>query len=38
MELVGLAYGERTHNLVGEMLITDHINKLEAVITYNPPK
>jgi hypothetical protein len=28
--------GDRTYNLVGELVVTDHINKLEAVVTYNP--
>ena len=36
MELTGLALGDRVHHLIGEMIITDHINKFEAVVTYNP--
>jgi hypothetical protein len=36
MEISGLTLGDRVHNLIGQMVITDHINKLEAVITYNP--
>ena len=27
---------DRTHNMVGTLTITDHINKLEAIVTYNP--
>jgi hypothetical protein len=36
IEISGLAFGDRLHNITGEMLITDHINKIEAVVTYNP--
>jgi hypothetical protein len=38
MEVSGLTYGDRVHNIQGQLRITDHINKLEAVVTYNPPK
>lgn len=38
IEISGLTYGDRVHNMVGQMVITDHINKLEATVTYNPPK
>jgi len=31
-----LTYGDRVHSIYGELVITDHINKLEAVVTYNP--
>lgn len=27
---------DRTHNMKGELVITDHINKLIATCTYNP--
>lgn len=36
IEISGLALGDRTHNILGETVITDHINKFEAVVTYNP--
>lgn len=36
MEVSGLAVGDRVHNMQGELKITDHINKFEAIITYNP--
>jgi hypothetical protein len=36
MEVTGLALGERIHNIQGDLIITDHINKFEAVVTYNP--
>ena len=36
MEVTGLAIGDRIHNLQGDLIITDHINKIEAVVTYNP--
>lgn len=36
IEISGLAIGDRVHNIYGEMVITDHINKFELVITYNP--
>lgn len=36
IEVSGLTYGERIHNMVGQMIVIDHINKLEAVVTYNP--
>jgi hypothetical protein len=34
-EVHGLTYGDRTHQLVGNMIITDHINKLEVIVNYN---
>ena len=36
IEISNLTGTERIHNMMGQMVITDHINKLEAVITYNP--
>lgn len=36
IEISNLTGNERVHNLIGQMIITDHINKLEAVVTYNP--
>lgn len=36
MEISGLTYGDRVHNVIGSMTITDHINKLEAEVIYNP--
>ncbi len=36
IEISNLTGSERIHNMMGQMVITDHINKLEAVITYNP--
>lgn len=38
MQINGLIQGERSLNFVGNMTITDHINKLEVLVTYNPPK
>lgn len=38
MIISGLVTGERTLNFTGQMFIIDHINKLECVVTYNPPK
>lgn len=38
IEISGLTYGDRTHCITGALVITDHINKLEATVTYNPPK
>lgn len=35
-EISGLTYGDRVHSQTGDLVITDHINKLEAVVTYNP--
>ena len=35
-EIQGLTYGERVHQLVGNLTIVDHINKLEVIVTYNP--
>jgi Oxysterol-binding protein len=38
MQITGLVSGERALNFVGTMSIVDHINKLELIVTYNPPK
>ncbi len=38
MQINGLIQGERSLNFIGTMLIVDHINKLECLVTYNPPK
>lgn len=38
MQITGLVTGERQLNFVGNITIIDHINKLELVVTYNPPK
>jgi hypothetical protein len=35
-EISGLTMGDRVHNVVGVLTVTDHINKLEATATYNP--
>ena len=35
-EISGIFHGDRIHNYVGEMIVIDHINKLEAVVTHNP--
>jgi hypothetical protein len=37
-EIQGLTYGDRVHTIVGTTTIIDYINKLEATVTYNPPK
>lgn len=38
IEISGLTYGDRIHNVQGVLVITDHINKLEASVTYNPQR
>jgi hypothetical protein len=38
IEISGLTYGDRVHNMQGNLIIIDHINKLEAVVTYNPQR
>jgi len=38
MQITGLISGERSLNFTGQMFITDHINKLEVIVSYNPPK
>jgi len=38
MLISNLIAGDRALNFVGKMYITDHINKLEVVVTYDPPK
>lgn len=38
MQINNLISGERALNFIGTMTITDHINKLEVIVTYNPPK
>jgi len=35
-EIAGLTYGDRVHSIQGDLVLTDHMNKLEAVVTYNP--
>lgn len=37
MAIAGLISGERYLNFTGNVTITDHINKLEMIVTYNPP-
>lgn len=37
MAIAGMISGERYLNFTGTVTITDHINKLELVATYNPP-
>ena len=37
MQITNLISGDRALNFTGQMLITDHINKLEVIVTYNPP-
>jgi hypothetical protein len=36
IEISGLTYGDRVHNMQGSLIIIDHINKLEAEVIYNP--
>ena len=36
IEISGLTYGDRIHNYIGNAKYTDHLNKLEAEVTYNP--
>jgi hypothetical protein len=36
VEISGLAQGPKVHNFLGVSVIKDHINMLEAEITYNP--
>ncbi len=36
IEVSGLTVGDRVHNFHGQLIITDHINKLEVVANYNP--
>lgn len=35
MEVQGLTYGDKIHQVVGNLSIIDHINKLEVIVTYN---
>ena len=35
VEIAGLTYGDRTHQIMNQIVITDHINKLESVVTFN---
>lgn len=37
MQITNLISGDRALNFTGQMQITDHINKLEVIATYNPP-
>jgi hypothetical protein len=37
MQITNLISGDRALNFTGQMSITDHINKLEVIVTYNPP-
>jgi hypothetical protein len=36
IEISNLMGTDRIHNMIGQLVVTDHINKLEAVVTYNP--
>lgn len=38
MQITNLISGDRALNFVGQMVIIDHINKLEVIATYDPPK
>jgi hypothetical protein len=38
MLISNLIAGDRALNFCGQAFITDHINKLEVIITYDPPK
>jgi len=38
MEISNIITSERTLNFMGSMQIIDHINKLEVIVTYNPPQ
>lgn len=38
MQISNFISGERALNFTGTMTMTDHINKLEVIVTYNPPK
>lgn len=37
VEITGITVGDRVHTMVGQLQIIDHINKLEAIVTYNTP-
>ena len=37
MQITNLVSGDRALNFTGTMTITDYINKLELIVTYNPP-
>ena len=37
MQITNLISGDRALNFTGQMQIIDHINKLEVIVTYNPP-
>ena len=37
MQITNLVSGDRSLNFTGVMTITDYINKLEVIVTYNPP-
>jgi hypothetical protein len=36
IEIHGLTYGDRVHQIIGQLIIIDNINKLEARVSYNP--
>jgi hypothetical protein len=38
MAITGFVTGDRALNFTGQVTITDHINKLELIVTYNPPQ
>ena len=38
MQISNLIAGDRALNFIGQVFIIDHINKLEVVVTYNPPQ
>lgn len=38
MMINGMISGEKSLNFTGNMTIIDHINKIELIVTYNPPK
>ena len=38
MQINGMITGDKYLNFTGNMTIIDHINKIELLVTYNPPK
>ena len=37
-EISGLTMGDKVHNILGNAIVKDHINMIEAEIVYNPPQ
>lgn len=38
LEISGMTIGERVHNFIGNAIIKDHVNMIDAEIVYNPPQ